>query len=360
MKVYIVDYLGQHAGMHYYLTSFKSLLESGGIEVHILSNFSNNGRPPFFLYQYEGSVFHKMKCLIANYYRFRKFIANHPEECVIFLSYGNGIDIPFIRALTKVKHHMLDVHEAITQHLDSNRLLINSFKAIYRNKVRSVIIHSERTNNYLQKFGFKGYLLSVPHFEYKVPTTYNLTNIGDDVKSAYSKSRKNYLFFGSLTYDKGVDLLIDTFNHLGMVLKHTNLVVAGKDFDGAVKIHKIKNEASVKIISRHINDDEMAFLYHGTDFVCLPYRKTSQSGVLEMAFHFKKPIIATDIPYFRTMLERFPSFGILAKSGDYKRAIEQSVTRERNFYISSEYKNYLERKEFKDFINNFKNWLNAK
>ena len=54
------------------------------------------------------------------------------------------------------------------------------------------------------------------------------------------------------------------------------------------------------------------YLYEHTDYVALPYRKTSQSGILEMAFYFRKPILASDVPYFRRMLTEFPSFGILS------------------------------------------------
>lgn len=121
------------------------------------------------------------------------------------------------------------------------------------------------------------------------------------------------MFFGNLNESKGVDILLQAFNLLSDENANKfNLIIAGKDFDGAIDRVKIKDNRSVRIFKRHISDDELRFFYNQVDFLCLPYRKTSQSGILEMAFYFKKPIIASDIPYFQQTLTTFPSFGILS------------------------------------------------
>ena len=49
------------------------------------------------------------------------------------------------------------------------------------------------------------------------------------------------------------------------------------------------------------------------DYVFLPYRHISQSGVLEMAVYFRKPVITSGLSYFRETLGMFPSFGFAAE-----------------------------------------------
>ena len=51
MKVYLVDYIGMHCGMHYYNDAFCRVLSAvPGLDVAVLSNYAgeNDGRPFFF------------------------------------------------------------------------------------------------------------------------------------------------------------------------------------------------------------------------------------------------------------------------------------------------------------------------
>lgn len=51
MKVYLVDYIGMHCGMHYYNDAFCRVLSAvPGLDVSVLSNYAgeNDGRPFFF------------------------------------------------------------------------------------------------------------------------------------------------------------------------------------------------------------------------------------------------------------------------------------------------------------------------
>ena len=112
------------------------------------------------------------------------------------------------------------------------------------------------------------------------------------------------------------DILISAVNSLEPELRcKANVIIAGKDFDGTVHRVQPSDKAAFKIVLRHIEDDELVYLYEHTDYVALPYRKTSQSGILEMAFYFRKPILASDVPYFRRMLTEFPSFRHLVRQG---------------------------------------------
>lgn len=365
MKIYIVDYLGIHCGMHYYNDAFcRVLTRNPEAEVVVLSNYvSEQGGKPFFRNQYRGRRWQKIYALFLNYWRLWRFVRKHHTSCFIYLTYGNRIDLPFMKIISGAKRHLIDIHEAIAQCVDGNLRLKRRFQALYCKQIENVIVHSERTDDFLDEYGYKGGRLHVPHFKYCFQKKYDLQNIGTDIQLSVDTEKINILFFGNINYSKGVDILIEAVNLLpDDIAAKANIVIAGKDFDGAINRVQPQNKDIFRIILRHINDDELVYLYEHVDYVALPYRKTSQSGILEMAFYFKKPIIASDVPYFREMLSRFPSFGLLAglSSESYAQMLNRVLEKERNnFFVQEEYACYTHRKEIEEFYTAFYSWLRS-
>lgn len=363
-QIYIVDYLGVHCGMHYYNDAFKDVLSKEGFRVEILSNYSEDDTTePFFKNQYKGSKLSKVCSLLNNLKRLRRYIKAHNDDVFIYLTYGNMIDIPFMRIISRAKYYVVDIHEAIAQDVDSNLKLKQRFKNLYSRKIRNVISHSSRTDSFLSEYGYSGNCFRVPHFKYVFPKKYDKYFIAAEIFNSVNKSRVNILFFGNLNKSKGVDILIEAVNNLPAdIADKINVIIAGKDFDGAVDIIKPSNDRDIRIFKRHISDDELRFLYQNVEYLALPYRKTSQSGILEMAFYFRKPIIASDIPYFHTTLENFPSFGILAgnDSDSYSDTLISVVNSHSKveYFNDDDYSKYVNRIEVQRFVSDFKHWTN--
>ena len=364
MNIYIVDYLGIHCGMHYYLQSFKSLLKTGGNNnVELLSNFPDETRKLFFRNQYLGSSFNKIRALIYNYQTFRKFVKDHKNDCIIFLSYGNILEVPFIRALSSHKMHLIDVHEVVAQHKDHNKFHLRLFRSLYKNKIKSIILHSERSRDFVNNFGYKGKVFFVPHVNYAIQKSINKDSLSEEILNAFRDKKTNILFFGNVNYNKGVDILIDAVNRLDEVDKNKlHVVIAGKNFDDSIYAVKPSDPSLFTLLIRHIEDNELIYLYEHTDFVAMPYRKTSQSGVLEMAFYFKKPVIASSIPYFKQVLLNYPSFGIIGdetiSETDYSYIVKQALNTKHEYFSEDDYSRYMNRQEFKSFIEEFYDWVN--
>ena len=103
----------------------------------------------------------------------------------------------------------------------------------------------------------------------------------------------NYiLFFGSVDKYKGVDLLLNAYRLLRN--KNSFLVVAGKGiqyFDTNIQKGEIR-------INRFIEDSELKYLYENAAIVVYPYRSATMSGVLSLAYYFKKKLLVSDIPFF--------------------------------------------------------------
>lgn len=124
--------------------------------------------------------------------------------------------------------------------------------------------------------------------------------VTDNVKAGGKKIRelegvKNYiLFFGRIEKYKGVDFLCKAFKQ-SSELENEILVVAGKG-NVCFEYEKIKN---VIYLNRFILDEEIRDLFENAKGVVLPYISATQSGLFSFCFYFNKPVVASNIPFFR-------------------------------------------------------------
>lgn len=316
-KVYLVDYIGIHSGMHYYNSSFKFCLgKIDGLQIKILSNYNENGNS-FFNNFFEVNRFLGLFQIVIGYFRLLyKLVTSSKDSLFILLTYGSIIDVIFLTITFFSKKVIIDVHEVYTIQL-SGRFVKSMLSILYRRHVKTLIYHSKRSEELLNEIGYENKRIYVPHFKYRIKKEYKPEKIGSDIIKNIDNSRINILFFGYTCYAKGIDILLRAVNLLpDNTSKRINIIIAGKDMDGAINTVDIKQDLIVKRTLRYINDDELVFLFSNVEYVILPYRETSQSGVLEMAFYFNKPIIVTSLEYFKRLLSQFPSFGILMLGND--------------------------------------------
>lgn len=99
-------------------------------------------------------------------------------------------------------------------------------------------------------------------------------------------------FIGRIEPYKGLDLLVDAFLQLE---KEYRLIIAGSGKIEDNTYEKIKSNDRIVLINRYINDDEFTGLISKMDFVVLPYKRASQSGVIPLVFAHRKPVIATNV-----------------------------------------------------------------
>lgn len=111
------------------------------------------------------------------------------------------------------------------------------------------------------------------------------------------------LFFGTLHLYKGVHLLYDAyFSHPG--LQSRRLVIAGSQ--GIYFDRRPDDGDKVTFINRYIDDTELRDLFGRAAVVVYPYTSATQSGVVSIASYFGKPMVLSDIPFFKSTCEGFP------------------------------------------------------
>lgn len=126
-------------------------------------------------------------------------------------------------------------------------------------------------------------------------------------KSVKNKKGQHILMYGNNTPYKGTDLLLDALQELPLeIIRDVTVTIAGKTSDSYYKELKVKaRDLNVVIIPTFIPDHQLYELIDVADYIALPYRDISQSGVLLLALFFKKPLLVSDLPSFKETLKGF-------------------------------------------------------
>jgi glycosyltransferase involved in cell wall biosynthesis len=164
-----------------------------------------------------------------------------------------------------------------------------------------IFVHSSRCQRYLLDGGIdEGKITRIPHANY--------LDLCDDMDLSKEKARellgvpigsRVVLFFGAIAPYKGLDVLIDAFARLQKDDPHVYLVIAGgplEDFGSyGRRIEALGASNRILRDLRYIPFAEFSKFFLATDVVALPYRRISQSGVLQLAYGFGRPVVVTDV-----------------------------------------------------------------
>ena len=107
------------------------------------------------------------------------------------------------------------------------------------------------------------------------------------------------LFFGYVRKYKGLDILINAFPKILAQHPTAKLLIVGEFYDDPKEylelIKKLGIEDKIKLINQFVPNEEVSKYYLISDVVVLPYRSATQSGILNVAYGFNKPVIVTDV-----------------------------------------------------------------
>lgn len=135
---------------------------------------------------------------------------------------------------------------------------------------------------------------------------YDCYNFDEQTNQVYSKQDfgfkaddKLLLFFGYVRKYKGLDLLIDALAELVKDDPSYKLLAAGEFYDDekfySDKVASLKLSEHVKLLNQFIPNEEVIKYFEPSDLVVLPYRSATQSGILNLAYGFYKPVLVTNV-----------------------------------------------------------------
>jgi glycosyltransferase involved in cell wall biosynthesis len=135
-------------------------------------------------------------------------------------------------------------------------------------------------------------------------------NFGESVTKSTAKEKLNLeandkylLFFGLVRDYKGLDLLLRALGQADFKVfakeSKIKLLIAGEYYDKEEKYLKIIEKHGIEnmVISKNcfIPHEEVKYYFCAADLVCQPYKTATQSGISQIAYHFNKPMLVTNV-----------------------------------------------------------------
>lgn len=107
------------------------------------------------------------------------------------------------------------------------------------------------------------------------------------------------LFFGFVREYKGLKYLLDAMKKIKAKLADTQLWIVGdfgedkEQYLNQIQANGIKEQ--IKLVEGYIPDREVEKYFAAADLVVLPYISATQSGIVQIAYGFEKPVVVTDV-----------------------------------------------------------------
>ncbi len=118
-------------------------------------------------------------------------------------------------------------------------------------------------------------------------------------KLGFERDATVLLFFGYVRKYKGLDILIEAFAEMEEKYPDYRLLIAGEFYDNPQPylqlIDKLGITKKVKVVNKFIPNEQVAAYFTLSEVVVLPYRSATQSGILNIACGYEKPVVITNV-----------------------------------------------------------------
>lgn len=161
------------------------------------------------------------------------------------------------------------------------------------------IVQSKTDSENLKK------IIDNPKFELTVHPTYNAFRFENMTKETgrkligAQKNQKILLFFGFVREYKGLRYLLQAMPEIKNILSDVKLLIVGDFGNDKEQYIKLINQLEIKdvidIYDGYIPDKEVEKYFAACDLVVLPYVSATQSGIVQIAYGFEKPVVVTTV-----------------------------------------------------------------
>ena len=131
------------------------------------------------------------------------------------------------------------------------------------------------------------------NFGAKVSRDEAISELGLDADTQY------ILFFGLIRDYKGLDLLLRAFADSRLRDKKVKLIVAGEFYSNAEMYERLECELClaehIVWCKEFVPADKVRYYFAAADLVAQPYKTATQSGITQIAYHFERPMLVTNV-----------------------------------------------------------------
>lgn len=107
------------------------------------------------------------------------------------------------------------------------------------------------------------------------------------------------LFFGFIRDYKGLDILLEAMADERIRKSNVKVIVAGEFYNNSEKYFELEKRLNIKesVVWKNefIPDKEVSTFFSAADLIVQPYKSATQSGVTQIAYHFEKPMLVTNV-----------------------------------------------------------------
>ena len=188
--------------------------------------------------------------------------------------------------------------------------LVNEFVFSFSD---SLVVLSESAGDRLAEQGVPNSKIILVHHGSNMPTFIDKIECKKII--GLNGKIKIITLLGHIKKSKGHDLLIKVARYLS---RDTIVLIAGDAYGDEDRryLEELKRDAFERIVFHgFVEDNEMPVILNATDIMVLPYRETTQSGILNLSLAYGIPSVASDLPYFKEICRKYGCI-LLFKSED--------------------------------------------
>lgn len=174
----------------------------------------------------------------------------------------------------------------------------NILTRFFINAVDAFIVMSRSVKEDIRRFASDSPVEYIPHPIYD--------NYGDIVSRLEALQKLNLspdtnylLFFGFIRDYKGLDLLLNAMADERIGRMNLKLIVAGEYYSNESHYEKIIETENIQerleLRTHYIPKETVKYYFCAADLVVQPYKSATQSGISQLAYHFEKPMVVTDV-----------------------------------------------------------------
>jgi len=155
------------------------------------------------------------------------------------------------------------------------------------------------------------------------------------------------LFFGYIRAYKGLMYLIEAMPNVLKFDPDAMLLVVGEFYEEKEKyfdaVKSLGLGRNVKFVAEFVPNEDVGLYYTASDLVVLPYKSATQSGILNIAYGFKRPVVVTNVGGLPELVEEGKT-GFIVEANNPNTIAEGIVK-----YFSSKDKSKFE-KNIEEFV----------
>ena len=173
------------------------------------------------------------------------------------------------------------------------------FTRLVLKKGDGFIVHSKSDGDDLLSIKPDALYRQNPHPTYNAFKIKNMTREDARNELGRTNDEKLLLFFGFVREYKGLRHLLDAMKIIKDRLKNVHLIIAGAFGDDKESYMKLIKDNGIEGITEvsdgYTPDSEVEKYFSACDIVALPYESATQSGIVQIAYGFGKPVLVTNV-----------------------------------------------------------------